>query len=96
MNWVPGSAAERAWRPCGASGALASDSTPPCRSEVVEADGAAALNRLTPVADLLPHLPAFELTDRGTKRAAHGNTILPEEGHVRAHAIRRGPAALDQ
>ena len=47
--------------------------------DVVEADGAAALNRLTPLADLLPHLPAFELTDRGTTRAAHGNTILPEE-----------------
>ena len=45
--------------------------------DVVEAEGAAALNRLTPLPDLLPHLPAFELTDRGAKRAVHGNTVLP-------------------
>ena len=45
--------------------------------DVVAAEGAAALNRLTPLPDLLLHLPAFELTDRGAERAVHGNTVLP-------------------
>ncbi len=45
--------------------------------DVVEAEGVGTLHRLTPLSCLLPHLPAFELTDSAVKRAGHGNTVLP-------------------
>lgn len=41
----------------------------------VEDEGPAALERLVPMADLLPDLPGVVLTDRGAQRAAHGNLV---------------------
>jgi tRNA pseudouridine55 synthase len=45
----------------------------------VETEGAEALERLVPMADLLPDLPGFVLTEQGARRAAHGNTVAPAE-----------------
>ena len=41
--------------------------------------GAAAAARLIPIDDLLPELPGVVLTDRGARRAAHGNPIAPPD-----------------
>jgi len=43
--------------------------------ERLEAEGLDAVARLIPMADLLPDLPAHVLTDRGARRAAHGNAV---------------------
>jgi tRNA pseudouridine55 synthase len=59
--------------------------------EVVEAEGLEAAARLIPMADLLPDLPGVVLTERGARRAAHGNAVLPADvagriGHPGAEA----------
>jgi len=41
----------------------------------VEAESVSALERLVPMADLLPNLPGVVLTERGAQRAAHGNAV---------------------
>jgi tRNA pseudouridine55 synthase len=45
--------------------------------ETVEAEGADAARRLIPLGDLLRHVPAVVLNERGAKRAAHGNELAP-------------------
>lgn len=47
--------------------------------DVVTAEGAAVLSRVIPLPSLLPDLPTLELTDRGARRAGHGNTVLPDD-----------------
>jgi tRNA pseudouridine55 synthase len=47
--------------------------------EIIEAEGRAALRRLIPMPRLLPNLPEVVVTDRGARRAAHGNAIAPED-----------------
>ena len=42
-------------------------------------EGAGTAARLIPIDDLLPELPGVVLTDRGTRRAAHGNPIAPPD-----------------
>jgi tRNA pseudouridine55 synthase len=45
--------------------------------ETVEAEGAPAAARLIPLNDLLLDVPAARLTERGAKRAGHGNALGP-------------------
>ena len=47
--------------------------------DVVNAEGAAVLSRVIPLPGLLPDLPTLELTDRGARRAGHGNAVLPND-----------------
>ena len=47
--------------------------------DVVSAEGAAVLSRVIPLSGLLPDLPTLELTDRGARRAGHGNAVLPDD-----------------
>ena len=47
--------------------------------EEVERDPAVAERRLIPMDRLLPGLPAVVLTERGAERAAHGNTLSPQD-----------------
>ena len=47
--------------------------------------GAAVAARLIPIDDLLPELPGVVLTDRGARRAAHGNPIAPADIAPAAH-----------
>ena len=47
--------------------------------EAVEAEGEAAARWIVPSERLLPHVPAVVLNDRGTRRAAHGNELGPED-----------------
>ncbi len=42
-------------------------------------EGAGTAARLIPIDDLLPELPGVVLTDRGARRAAHGNPIAPPD-----------------
>ena len=66
-------------------------------------EGAAAAARLIPLDDLLPELPGVVLTDRGARRAAHGNPIAPPDiapaadppGSRRSSGRRRPPPAPD-
>jgi tRNA pseudouridine55 synthase len=62
----------------------------------VEAEGAGALERLVPMADLLPGLPGCVLTERGAQRAAHGNTVGAAEiaGRLGDLAGAGGPVRL--
>ena len=46
---------------------------------VVESEGAQAASRLVQGTRLLPHLPAVVLTERGLRRASHGNAVSPAE-----------------
>ena len=41
----------------------------------VEAEGRAASRRIVPLDRLLPHVPAVVLTERGVRRATHGNDV---------------------
>ena len=62
----------------------------------VETEGAEALERLVPMADLLPDLPGFVLTEQGARRAAHGNTVAAAEvaGPIGGPAGAGGPVRL--
>jgi tRNA pseudouridine55 synthase len=62
----------------------------------VEAESAQALERVVPMADLLPGLPGFVLTERGAQRAAHGNAVRVAEvaGRVGGPAEEAGPVRL--
>ena len=62
----------------------------------VEAEGAEALKRMIPMADLLPGLPGLVLTERGARRAAHGNAIAAAEVAARLGepALAGGPIRL--
>jgi hypothetical protein len=41
-------------------------------------------SRRVPMEALLPELPAFELNESGTRRAAHGNLLGPGDGRLPA------------
>jgi tRNA pseudouridine55 synthase len=45
----------------------------------LEAEADVAVARMIPLEALLPGLPAVRLTERGTRRAAHGNFLTPED-----------------
>ena len=45
----------------------------------IEAEGTDAVRRLVPLSALLPEVPAVVLTDRGVRRATHGNDLAPED-----------------
>ena len=47
--------------------------------DIVEKEGPDANRRLIPLARLLPDLPGVVLTDRGSRRAAHGNVLAPAD-----------------
>jgi tRNA pseudouridine55 synthase len=61
---------------------------------VIEAEGLEAVERLVPMTDLLPDLPGLVLTERGARRAAHGNAVEATDiaGQLSG---RRSPAAAD-
>lgn len=42
-----------------------------------------AIRRMVPMAELLPDLPAFDLTETGARRARHGNPLGPSDGRPR-------------
>jgi tRNA pseudouridine55 synthase len=46
---------------------------------LVEAEGPAAVARLIGLEDLLPHVPAVVLNERGATRVAHGNDLGPAD-----------------
>jgi tRNA pseudouridine55 synthase len=50
--------------------------------EVIEREGAAALERIETIDALLPSLPAVVLTGEGARRAAHGNEVRPCDAEV--------------
>jgi tRNA pseudouridine55 synthase len=45
----------------------------------IEQDGTDALRWLVPLEHLLPEIPAVVLSDRGLRRAVHGNDVSPED-----------------
>ena len=47
--------------------------------EAVEAEGRGAARWLIPLDALLPHVPAVVLTERGARRATHGNELAAED-----------------
>jgi tRNA pseudouridine55 synthase len=47
--------------------------------DAIEAEGAASLDRMVPMTDLLPGLPHVVVNERGARRAAHGNALAPED-----------------
>lgn len=47
--------------------------------DTVEAEGAQALARLVPMADLLARLPHVVVNERGARRAAHGNALAVDD-----------------
>ena len=47
--------------------------------DVIEQEGVAAASRLVPLERVLLHLPGIVLTERGTRRACHGNPLGPED-----------------
>jgi tRNA pseudouridine55 synthase len=46
---------------------------------VVQEEGSAALTRLVPIEELLSRLPHVVVNERGARRAAHGNTLTPQD-----------------
>jgi tRNA pseudouridine55 synthase len=62
--------------------------------ERLEAQREAAAGYLLPLERLLPDLPGLRLTDRGAKRASHGNTLSPEDVAAPATAWNSGRARL--
>ena len=50
-----------------------------CALDTVEREGPAAAARIVPPERLLPGLPAAILSDRGVRRAAHGNPIMASD-----------------
>jgi tRNA pseudouridine55 synthase len=57
---------------------------------IIEHEGPLAAARLVPLDQLLPDLPGVVLTERGARRASHGNPLTPED------LSRRDPVPLDQ
>jgi tRNA pseudouridine55 synthase len=55
--------------------------------DTLRSGGEAAVGRLVAMESLLPELPAFELSEAGTRRACHGNALGPSDGRPRAGAI---------
>ena len=47
--------------------------------ELLESDPDAAVDRIIPLADVLPELPAVRVTGIGAERAAHGNFLRPQD-----------------
>lgn len=47
--------------------------------DTIEAEGLDALARIIPMAELLPDLPGVVLTERGARRAAHGNAVAASD-----------------
>jgi hypothetical protein len=47
--------------------------------EAIEAAGGAAARWVIPLNALLPHVPAVVLTERGARRAAHGNELAIDD-----------------
>jgi tRNA pseudouridine55 synthase len=47
--------------------------------DAIESEGRDAAHRLIRGAQLLPHLPAVVLNERGVRRAAHGNAIAQDD-----------------
>jgi tRNA pseudouridine55 synthase len=47
--------------------------------ETIEREGADAVTRLIPLERLLLHLPGVVLTERGSRRASHGNALTAED-----------------
>ncbi len=64
--------------------------------DTIEAEGLDAVERLVPMADLLPQFPGVVLTEQGARRAAHGNAIRPADvaGRVDGLAQAGGPVRL--
>lgn len=55
------------------------DESAACRLHEVEAEGAAAARRLVPLSALLPEVPGVILTERGVRRASHGNDLAGDD-----------------
>jgi tRNA pseudouridine55 synthase len=62
--------------------------------ERLEGHQEAAAAYLVPLERLLPDLPGVRLTDRGAKRASHGNTLAPEDIAAPLTAWKSGRARL--
>ena len=67
--------------------------------DVVQAEGATALQRLRPMASLLASLPQVVVNERGARRAAHGNALIGEDldapgAAAMASGIPRGPVRV--
>ena len=60
-----------------AAGTLTVDQAVPL--ERIEADPAAAIDRMIPLERLAPHIPAVQLTEEGARKASHGNSVGPGE-----------------
>lgn len=56
---------------------------------VVEEEGAGALARLVPMADLLPRLSYVVVNERGARHVAHGRPLTPDD----LHGVHGGPPA---
>jgi tRNA pseudouridine55 synthase len=57
------------------------------RLDVLCEDREAALSRLIAMEELLPDLPAFDLSEAGTRKARHGNALGPSDGRMHDSAI---------
>jgi tRNA pseudouridine55 synthase len=62
--------------------------------EDLERNRESAASYLVPLERLLPDLPGVRLTDRGIKRASHGNTIAPADVAEPVEGWSRGKARL--
>jgi hypothetical protein len=55
--------------------------------ETMEAAGLDAVQWLIPLDELLPHVPAVVLNERGLRRASHGNDLAPGDFVLPASGI---------
>ena len=72
-------AAGRAWKRCGANGTAGSRWPTPCRWPPSSRRKHPRRPRLVPLDGLLPELPGVVVTERGARRAAHGNPLDPAD-----------------
>ncbi|MEO8077648.1 MAG: tRNA pseudouridine(55) synthase TruB [Acidobacteriota bacterium] len=61
--------------------------------DTIEADGPGGARWLIPLNALLPHVPAIVLTERGARRASHGNALTNEDLTDAAALQLQGPGS---
>ena len=62
--------------------------------EAIEAAGVGAVRHLSPPEQLLSHLQGLGLTERGVRRASHGNVLAPEDVEGGPGQLNGGPFRL--
>jgi tRNA pseudouridine55 synthase len=62
--------------------------------EAIEAAGADGVRWVIPMERLLPRIPAVRLTERGSNRVSHGNSVGPADFAEGAAPIAAGPVRL--